>query len=726
MIVNISLDNRSAEICVIGRVGFEHSIGQITYAVCEMLTRSFPVCVLPTEDRRRTEDTVTLPNGREIPVCRDPSAIKVWIFVDVLWNGTYDYNYSLVPKTGLRIAYFCFDSDVFPTEWVEILNSRFDFALVMSKFLEDAALSSGVTIPIGVLPLALDLDALLALPFEDRISSKIRFLSVSAFHPRKQLDKLIHAFSKAFGDREDVELVLHSNLLSDDTFKRLKRLIDLLNASNIHLTCENLSVEAKNSLIESCDVFVNCACGEGYSIGPREALAVGKPLVLSSIGAHLPFVECPGTFMVPANRRQPARYPEIDNRVFGHQYAVDVNDLANSLKQAHDYVESGAYLETRSARRDFAANYSFSRIWPSYAEFIDINFRSYRPSARKLREVSLPPSVRLKVEKILGRHVSGLSHPSRRIVRMHDGGYFSIFNVFFSNLVWDSKEERCRMTLPDWDVSRMIERLGTDRFTSFCYGTRQDGNIWLKLYEPLFGLSEREMNDKEYLYSHAVATETDFNEHREPQLTAVNAYRLYLASDFSAWRRQYNSVFRDHIQLRSEYSKEIDDFTTSHFGERFMVAAHVRHPSHSVEQPNQTIARTESYIERIRATLVQRGIKPSDDSWGVFLATDQDRVVQQFVRAFGERVFYFEDVRRTSVSEDLAFEDLSAEEKLLSGHEVQHLVAANSAYWSTRMAWEIIRDTMAMSRCKVLHHAVSNVSTAVAYMNPDIEMAFTS
>lgn len=40
------------------------------------------------------------------------------------------------------------------------------------------------------------------------------------------------------------------------------------------------------------------------------------------------------------------------------------------------------------------------------------------------------------------------------------------------------------------------------------------------------------------------------------------------------------------------------------------------------------------------------------------------------------------------------------------------------------MALEAIRDTMYMSRARVLFHAVSNISTAASYMNPDVELVF--
>ena len=91
---------------------------------------------------------------------------------------------------------------------------------------------------------------------------------------------------------------------------------------------------------------------------------------------------------------------------------------------------------------------------------------------------------------------------------------------------------------------------------------------------------------------------------------------------------------------------------------------------------------------------------------------------------FGDHVAFFSDVRRTESREDGQYQSLGESDKLKEGHQVQHLAAADPASWSSRLAWEVIRDAYAMARCDALLHVVSNVSTAVSYINPRIEMIF--
>ena len=720
----IEHSNANPEVCVIGRCDFATSIGMITYAACEMLGRSVPVCLLPTEPALRNHVFVTLPNGREIPICRNPERMRATLFCDVLWNGTADHNWRLVPAQGLRLATLVWDSDELPAEWVTILNRDFDGVVCLSPHLEPLARDSGVEIPCATVPLALDLEPLLAEPFAAR-GPRLRIGSVSAFHPRKGTMALLRAFAARYAGRDDMELVLHSNLAFGDTAERVRQLGASLGLTNLTVSTDALSASAKNALIASFDVFANFSQGEGYSIGAREALALGKVLALSDVGGHQDLGAAPGVFLAPAMQRVPARFPEIDNRIFGTQRVVAPADAEQALVAAVAFADSEGAIRTRAARRDYAANFAFGRLAASYAALV-------APDTRRFRRVPPPPQVHLP-EDFLARSrfriagAGGLSHCRHIVVPAHDGGFFSVFNAFFSNLVWDLEDERCHRVLPDWDVDRMVERLGPDhRFTSFCYGRPGDGNVWLKLFQPLYGLDDAAMNDPVILYGHASMPVSLHNENREPLLTYVHAYRLYHRPWFADLRRQYNRAFREHIRLRPELAAEIEAFAADRFGSRFMIAAHVRHPSHTVEQPNAVIAQADTYIARIRQEVAQRGLAEAGRDWGVFLATDQERVVTRFASEFGERVAYFGDVRRTRAVEDAAFDALSPEERNRDGHQLQHLVASQRDAWSARMAWEVVRDAYAMARCHVLLHVVSNVSTAVAYMNPETELLFVT
>ncbi len=722
--MSISMPLLPPSVCVIGRCTFGSGIGATTYAACELLGRTHAVSIFPTEIEHRALKEVTLPNGTAVPVCMDLSTVQVIFYTDVLWNGAHDFNYTLIPDSALRIAHVAWDSDELLPEWVEIMNERLDFVFFMNRTLEEAARRSGVQIGVGTLPLALDIEGLLSRPRKVPLAKPLRFLSVAAFHARKGVETLVDGFIQAFGDNPDVELTIHSNLAIGPCLDRVREKVKRSHATNVVISDQALSEAQKNDLIEACDVFVNCSRGEGFSIGPREALALGKVLVITDVGGHKDLYGTPGVFTIPAQIAMPARYPEIDHLIAGRQFGATVCDVQASLQEAFDFVSSDESARTAGARRTLAAEFSFTTLAHDYARIVDVDTPLFRPLARGSKFTRWPETFALQQTERLGRRNALLPEADRTIVQAHDGGFFSIFNVFMSHLVWDQRDPRCHMVLPDWNVSRMMARNDNRPFISFCYGKPEDGNVWTRLFEPLFGLSTAEMNDHNFLYAKRKPPEAFWNEHREPQLTYVHAYKLYHSGQFQRIRRQYHAVLKQHIRLLPDFQAEVDAFAQTRFVGKFMIAAHVKHPSHVIEQPGGEIAHTETYITAIRRELKRREIAFSSPGWGIFLATDQDRVVHRLRSEFGDRVACYDDVRRTRAHEDAHFDRLSRSEQSAEGFQVQHLVASNPANWSVRMAWEVLRDAMTMARCNVLLHIVSNVSTAVSYINPEIELIF--
>ena len=244
----LDFSNLNAEICVIGRTSFDSGIGQIGYAAAELISRNFPVCYLPTEAHLRHHEMVTLPNGREIPVCKDTDRIKVSFFCDVLWNGAHDFHYALAPPGTLKYAWLVYDSDDLPARWRQLLNQHFDLVLATSPHLVELAQAAGIASPVACIPIPLDLDAQLAEPLAVRDTATVRFGSVAAFHPRKGIETLVEAFVGLYAGRIDVELVLHSNLAIGETIDRVKAIIARAGAGNVHINHDSLSTAEKNRL----------------------------------------------------------------------------------------------------------------------------------------------------------------------------------------------------------------------------------------------------------------------------------------------------------------------------------------------------------------------------------------------------------------------------------------------------------------------------------------------
>ena len=716
--------NSGAQVCVIGRTRFDTGIGAFSHAACELFSRHVPTCIIPTDRAPGDHEDAVLHSGRRIPICIDPSAAAVFFYADVLFNGAADVNLSRMPSNGVHVAHFCFDSDRLPTEWVYRLNQHFELAYVPTESQRDLAVRSGVRIPVGVLPIGLPLEDLLAAPRREP-GPTIRFGTITAFHERKELETLITAFRQAFEGRTDVELLIHSNLAFGEQFERVQALAAAGTSPSIVVDHSTLSDLEKNALLRTFDVFVNCSRGEGYSIGAREALATGACLVLSDVGAHRDIGDVEGIFLAAATERVPARYPEIDHRIFGFQFRVTPDTLAGTLATAADFVASPECRDTAPARRRLASRYSFSDLSIEYAAVVDdAPERGRLGRAAERSPVTQHPEQRSTAIRTAWEAAPRPTWIDRLVVQAHDGGFYSVFNVYMSHLAWSLLDDRCHMVLPDWDQHRLFDRKDDPTRESFCYGTFDDGNIWTHLFEPVFGATDDDLNDPDFLYGRSALPETHFNERREPMLTYYHAYDLYRSPDFDRFRRHYHEAYRRHVQLRPDIRHDIDRFLADAVDSRRLLAAHVKHPSHVIEQPGALMAAQDAYYERIDAYLAEHGIDVDGDDWRLFLGTDQGAVIDDFSGRYGEHVIAFPDIRRTTAIEDQQFTQTVGDDRAQAGFQVQNLVAASQSNWSTDMARDILRDSHAMASAEVLFHVVSNVATAIAYMNPTLRMQF--
>lgn len=717
--------NVDPAVCVIGRTSFESGIGAFSFAACELLSRHLATCIIPTDRPEGDDSPVVLPNGRSVPICRDTSSPQLFFYTDILFNGAGDVNLDRMPANGVHVAHFCFDSDELPTEWVFALNQYFDAAYVPTISQQTLAVQSGVRIPVGVLPIALPVESLLARPMRSA-TKRVRVGTITAFHERKELERLTRAFIEEFEGRDDVELRIHSNLAFEDCFDRLSQLFEGVSLPHVTLSHEALSVDERDSLLDSFDVFVNCSRGEGYSIGAREALALGKALVLSDLGVHRDMAELPGVFFVPADQLIPARYPEIDGRIFGRQQRVSVADLRAGLNAAVSFAASDEFLPTARSRRRRAADFSFTNLSIEYAATIDPDAERTRVGAASRRSNSAwqPSETAAIVRRGLGTKGSHRDPRNRLVVQAHDGGFFSVFNVYMTHLVWSLQDDRCHAVLPDWDQARLADRVESSERTSFCYGKWSDGNIWTHLFEPPFGCSVAELNDVEFLHAGTLRPNLHFNQDREPLLTYRHAHDLYRSPGFARFRRQYHEVYTRHIRMLPDVSDGVDELLDREVGSRRLLAAHVKHPSHIIEQRAEEMVSYAAYFDHIHRYLTAQSIDPRSDSWRLFLGTDQRATVQAFEAEFGDHVVTFPEARRTTDVEDERYVATVGDDKGMQGFQVQQLVASSPESWSTDMARDILRDAASMARAEALFHVVSNVATAVSYMNPNIEMRY--
>lgn len=216
--------------------------------------------------------------------------------------------YLNVPNSRIKIAYSMFESTRIPASWTNILNTHFDAAVVPDPSLIDIYKKSGVKIPTFVLPLPLMLQDFLELKKPKAPHTPFVFGMVGGFWSRKNHMRVLEAFSKEFGNRSDVKLKLHGRFGEESIINELKAKINTDNLTNVELIVGPYSWKDYIEFYKSLDCYVLLSMGEGFSITPREALACGKPCILTKNTAQISLCSVPGVRAVRSNILAPAFY----------------------------------------------------------------------------------------------------------------------------------------------------------------------------------------------------------------------------------------------------------------------------------------------------------------------------------------------------------------------------------------------------------------------------------
>ena len=224
------------------------------------------------------------------------------------------HRYRRPPKAKKCIGICLFETINPPKDWIKMMNSM-DAIITASEFNKNIFLTSGLTVPIHVVPHTFDPKM-----FNREVSHNGRydlttFISIGTWKKRKNWETLIKAFYDAFEKKDRVCL-----LIKTDKPKELEVAVRTIKLTGEWRSKDTAPIFAENktncvfeeipAFMKKGDIYVSCSLGEGFCLPSFHAMALGIPVIITKFGGCLEYAKpeyC--TYIEPHSYKT---YPDMD------------------------------------------------------------------------------------------------------------------------------------------------------------------------------------------------------------------------------------------------------------------------------------------------------------------------------------------------------------------------------------------------------------------------------
>ena len=306
-----------------------------------------------------------------------------------------------------------------------------------------------------------------------------------------------------------------------------------------------------------------------------------------------------------------------------------------------------------------------------------------------------------------------------------DCGFFSMFNWYIGLLA--ARPNDCIYPFLNYDIQLQLNKT----CNHFCYNNKKVQNSWMCFFKPVkFRETDRiheQLNTTNVLQ---IVKQDAFTQGWDGDRSLMffplaEQLRKGPATEFALWRQRINGIFNKHIRLEDNLQNQIDEKikmieTSLDTSLSNVIGVHFRNPSHIKEQG---VVFLRDYFHIIDGL---------DMNKKIYLATDFDIAVAMFKHRYGSRVYVLPGVYRTSYDTfiewimELKSGEMDREGLIRGkGYDTHSQIAQSKDVedkTGMKLGYDVITDVFILSKCKYLVNTVSNITTAVSYINPKTEL----
>lgn len=207
-----------------------------------------------------------------------------------------------------KIGYTMLETDRIPKEWARQANLM-DEVWTPSHFNKETFQESGVTKPVHVIPLGIDINYFNPSIKGFRTEGPFIFMSIFEWGERKAPEILLKAFNDEFNCKEDAMLFVKT--FNNDQFVSVSSQVKNMGLkSHGGKICISLNeivpAYQLGYLYKSADCFVLPTRGEGWGMPILEAMACGLPVIATNWSAQTDFMKEDNSFPLNVEKLIPA------------------------------------------------------------------------------------------------------------------------------------------------------------------------------------------------------------------------------------------------------------------------------------------------------------------------------------------------------------------------------------------------------------------------------------
>ncbi|HQZ36734.1 MAG TPA: glycosyltransferase [Ilumatobacteraceae bacterium] len=234
------------------------------------------------------------------------------------------------------------EADRIPQRWHSELAAA-DEIWVPTQWNADAFRRSGISVPIHIVPHAIDTQLATASPMTP-LRDRFTFLTISTWDWRKRPDLALHAYLRAFTDADPVTLVIKTGQrvlswrcahpIELHTWWQVMSIVrQYPKAADVVLITDDQTDAEMAEMTRRADCYVSLTCVEGWGLGAFDAAVAGVPVIITGYGGQMEWLGSGHTGLVPFEM-VPADHPDTSMFEPAMTWALPDIDAAASMMRA--------------------------------------------------------------------------------------------------------------------------------------------------------------------------------------------------------------------------------------------------------------------------------------------------------------------------------------------------------------------------------------------------------